>query len=295
MVISVIINLEYGSVMRFIHCNGSRLIFLTVYAHIFKGIYYNRYCGNKATWVVGTLIYLTIILVAFLGYVLPWGQIRYWGATVISRLITTIPILGKWSLIIIWGDYSVSNRTLNRFYTLHFILPFLIFVLIIIHILLLHFKGSTTLTGSNKIIIPFRSYFTLKDLVGFVLIFILLILNVIYFPRYFLDRENSIIASSVITPIHIVPEWYFLFAYCILKTFESKVIGVIILLISVIFFMILALKNFKRRHLIVHKVIIIIWLVNFIVLRKIGAIELIYPYSTLSQICTLIHFLPLFR
>jgi len=275
--------------MRFIHCNGRRLLFLMVYAHIFKGIYYNRFSINKLTWMIGTVIYLMIILIAFLGYVLPWGQMRYWGATVIRRLITTIPVIGKWLLIIIWGDYSVNNRTLNRFYSLHFCLPLLILVVIIIHIVILHYKGRTTLMSSNKLIVPFTPYFILKDLVGFIFIIILLIINVTYFPRYFLDSENSITARPLVTPIHIVPEWYFLFAYCILKTFNNKVLGVIILILSVGFFIILALKR-KTSNNTKHKIVMVIWLVNFIVLTKIGALELTYPYSSLSIACTTIHF-----
>ena len=223
---------------------------------------------------------------------LPWGQIRYWGATVIRSLITTIPKIGKWLLIIIWGDYRVNNRTLNRFYTLHFIIPFLVLIFILLHLLILHSIGSTSIISTNKLILPFRNYFILKDLVGFISIFILLIVNIIYFPNYFLDSENSIRARSLVTPIHIVPEWYFLFAYCILKRFERKVIGVIILLLRVVFFPALALKRHQNNDF-KHKVIIIIWLVNFIILTKIGAIELTYPYLYLRLFCTLIHFIPL--
>jgi len=294
MIMSLIFDVESGLLIRFIHCNGSRLLFITVYLHIFKGIYYNRYRRNKGVWMIGTVIYVTMILVAFLGYVLPWGQIRYWGATVIRRLITTIPIVGQTLLIWIWGDYSVSNRTLNRFYTLHFILPFIILVVILIHVVYLHYKGRTTLIRRNKLIIPFRPYFILKDLVGFICLIGLLMINIYYFPRFFLDSENSIKARSLVTPIHIVPEWYFLFAYCILKTFERKVVGVIILILSVGFFIILALKNANILwSSIQRKIVIIGWIVNFIILTKIGAMELIYPYSILSVVCTIIHFAPL--
>jgi len=255
-------------------------------------MFYNRFITNKNTWLTGSFIYLLMILIAFLGYVLPWGQIRYWGATVISSLITTIPTIGKWLLVIIWGDYSVSNRTLNRFYTLHFILPFVVLTIITIHLIALHLKGRTTILGRNKIIVPFRSYYLLKDLIGFVLLIVILLINVIFFSRIFLDRENSVQARPLVTPIHIVPEWYFLYAYCILKSFDSKVIGVIILIFRVIFFIILGLKKIRSQGLI-HKIVIIIWIVNFIRLTKIGGLDISHPYSYIRKICTALHFTPL--
>ena len=254
-------------------------------------MYYCRNSSNKITWLIGSVVYVLIILIAFLGYVLPWGQIRYWGATVIRRLITTVPNLGKWLLIIIWGDYSVRNRTLNRFYTLHFIIPFVVLLFIVIHLILLHYKGRTTTMSSNKIILPLSNYFILKDVVGFIVLIVVLFINITYYPRYFLDSENSINARSLTTPIHIVPEWYFLYAYCILKRFESKVIGVIILIFRVAFFPLLAIK--RSIITIKHKVIIITWLINFVLLTKIGALELIYPYQHIRLICTILHFIPL--
>ena len=243
------------------------------------------------TWLIGRLIYVILILVAFLGYVLPWGQIRYWGATVISRLITTLPIIGKWLLIIIWGDYSVRNRTLNRFYTLHFIFPFLVVILILTHLMALHIKGRTSVIRTRKLILPFSNYFVLKDVLGLLFIVFALILNIIYFPRAILDNENSIIARSLVTPIHIVPEWYFLYAYCILKRYERKVFGVAILLLRVIFFVLLSIR--KCTNNITHKIVIIAWVVNFIILTKIGAIELVYPYWIIRSICSIVHFTPL--
>ena len=279
-------------ILRFIHCNGRSLLFIFVYLHIFKGIYYNRYRRNGWTWIIGRTIYVLIIIIAFLGYVLPWGQIRYWGATVIRRLITTVPAIGKWLLIIIWGDYRVNNRTLNRFYRLHFLLPVVVIIIIIIHLLALHYKGSTTLNSRRLVIVPFRNYFLVKDVVGFIVASLMLIINIIYFPRYFLDSENSIPARPLITPIHIVPEWYFLFAYCILKRFESKTVGVIILVISVVIFPALSLKNKQNNHL-SHKITMILWRVNFCILTKIGAMELNYPFVWLRSVCTIIHFVPI--
>jgi len=292
MVFNIMVDLEGGSVLRFMHCNGSRLLFLIIYLHIFKGMYYNSYSTNKSTWLFGCAAYILMILIAFLGYVLPWGQMRYWGATVITRLITTVPGVGKWLLIIIWGDYSVNNRSLNRFYTLHFIIPFVMIVIIIIHLVFLHSKGRTCEISSNKLIIPFRNYFMWKDSVGFVILIMVLLANITYFPEYFLDSENSIRARPLVTPVHIVPEWYFLYAYCVLKSIERKVIGVFILLCRVAFFPILAIKQ-NQHNSVGHKIVIIIWLVNFIILTKIGSLELIYPYSFFRVFCTLIHFIPL--
>jgi len=293
-VIIILIDIENGILLRFIHSNGRRLLFILMYVHIFKGIYYNRYSNNNITWLIGRIIYILLILIAFLGYVLPWGQIRYWGATVISRLITTIPKIGKWVLIIIWGDYRVNNRTLNRFYSIHFLLPFLVITFIVLHLFALHAKGSTTVVSRNKIILPFRRYFFTKDLIGFIRAIFVLVINVLYFPSLFMDCENSIRARSLVTPIHIVPEWYFLFAYCILKSFERKVIGVIILLLRVALFPALSIHKHKTNTF-KHKALMIIWFVNFIILTKIGAIELTYPISHLSLICTWLHFAPLLR
>jgi len=292
MVVRILIDLDSGLILRFIHCNGSSLLFLVIYLHIFKGIYYNSYSSNKITWLIGCVVYLFLILIAFLGYVLPWGQMRYWGATVIRSLITTIPSVGKWLLTMIWGDYSVSNRTLNRFYTIHFIIPFVVLLIVVLHLIILHSKGSVSVVNVNKIILPFSNYFILKDLVRLIALGVLLFINIVYFPSYFLDSENSISARSLITPIHIVPEWYFLYAYCILKRFERKVFGVIILIMSVAFFPLIALVKLPNNK-IKHKAIMCIWLVNFIILTKIGAVELVYPYIHTRLICTLVHFIPL--
>ena len=306
-VVSIMIDVDRGTLLRYMHCNGSRLLFLIVYLHIFKGIYYNRYDSNKWTWVRGCIVYVLLILTAFLGYVLPWGQIRYWGATVISRLITTIPNVGKWLLVIIWGDYSVSNGVLNRFFALHFLIPFIIIVIVLLHLTILHKKGRTTVIRHNKTILPFSNYFMLKDLVGFIMILILLIINVYYYPSYYLDSENSIIANPIVTPINIVPEWYFLYAYCILKRFESKLLGVWILIIGVIIFPLLAtsvniitypehyinsLNSKYFKDSIYHKIRIVMWLANFVILTYLGALQLTAPYTVLAKFCIYIHILP---
>jgi len=290
--ISILIDLDSGLILRFIHCNGRSILFLVIYLHIFKGLYYNSYNSNKITWLIGCIAYLLLMLIAFLGYVLPWGQMRLWGATVIRRLITTIPGAGKWLLIMIWGDYSVNNRTLNRFYRLHFVIPFAVLLIVVLHLIILHSKGRITIIRINKIILPFSNYFILKDLVRFIALRVLLFINIAYFPSYFLDTENSISANPLITPIHIVPEWYFLFAYCILKRFERKVIGVIILLLSIAFFPLIAFTKIPNNK-VKHKAIMVIWLVNFIMLTKIGAVELVYPYLYTRLMCTLIHFIPI--
>jgi len=287
---SIITDLKGGSILRFIHCNGSRIIFICLYIHIFKGIFYKRFNTNVLTWLSGSIIYVLLILISFLGYVLPWGQIRYWGATVISSLITTLPVLGNWLLVIVWGDYRVRSSTLNRFYTLHFIIPFLVLVIMLVHLYFLHNKGSSTLLNSNKTMLPFSGYYVWKDILGLLLIVFLISFLVFFSPYSLLDSENRILANSLVTPIHIVPEWYFLFAYCILKRVESKRLGVILLLMSVLVVPFIITVKISNNNFI-YKFFIILWSVNFVLLTYMGSIELLYPFQTLSILRSIIHFI----
>lgn len=199
-----------GYYLRNLHANGASFFFLFLYLHIGRGLYFKSFIKKK-TWNTGVLIFLIIIGTAFLGYVLPWGQISFWGSTVITNLISSIPYLGEYLVQWIWGGYSVSNPTLTRFFCLHFILPFIILLIVIIHLLFLHKKGSNNPLGilrKNRKII-FICYFIIKDLIGYIIILLIILFIINYYPYLLSDNDNFILANAIITPEHIQPEWYF--------------------------------------------------------------------------------------
>ena len=208
--------------------------FICLYLHIGRGIYYGSY-KLHLTWSVGVLILFLVIATAFLGYVLPWGQISFWGATVITNLLSAIPYLGNTIVQLLWGGFAVDNATLTRFFTLHFLLPFIVAALDIIHLLFLHQTGSNNPLGTNRHLdnIPFYLYFSLKYIIGAITISIFLILLVLINPYLLGDKDNFIPANPLVIPVHIQPEWYFLFAYAILRSIPNNLGGVIALVISI--------------------------------------------------------------
>jgi len=223
-----------GWLMRLIHSNGARLFFVVIFLHIGRGVYFIRY-SNKKVWLRGIILLLSLIGTRFLGYVLPWGQISFWGATVITNLLSAIPFLGNRLTLWIWGGFSVDKATLTRFFRLHFLMPFILTGLAIAHIVLLHEKGSNNPLGRPRNLdkIPFHPYFSWKDILG-ALLLISIIFNVLaIWPFVFSDPENFIPANALITPPHIQPEWYFLFAYAILRSIPNKLGGVIALFLSI--------------------------------------------------------------
>jgi len=215
--------------------NGASIFFICMYTHIARGIYYHSF-NLTFTWLRGVTIFILSIATAFLGYVLPWGQISYWGATVITNLTTAIPYVGIIIIEWIWGGYSINNATLNRFFSFHFILPFIIIFIIILHLYFLHETGSKNPLGINRNFnkIPFNIYFTLKDTFGFILLFIIFIIINLQYPFIFRDPDNFTEANPLVTPTHIQPEWYFLFAYAILRSIPNKLGGIIALLSSIL-------------------------------------------------------------
>lgn len=281
--------------IRTIHANGASLFFLCLYLHIGRGLYYQSY-KYVETWRIGVLLFFITIGTAFLGYVLPWGQISFWGSSVITNLLRAIPYIGPDIVLWIWGGSSVDNPTLTRFFGLHFLLPFLITALIIIHLLFLHQTGSNNPLGlnRNKSKITFYPYYLYKDLIGFIVLFIILILLVIYFPYLLNDPDNFIPANPIITPIHIQPEWYFLFAYAILRSIPNKLGGVIALLISIIilFFMPLINKNkFQGTQFYpMSKWVFWILICTVLLLTWIGIRSVEAPYILIGQILTLLYF-----
>lgn len=276
-----------GWLIRLIHCNGARFYILFIYLHIARGLYYKRPSRKPITWSVGVTMYLISIGVAFLGYVLPWGQIRFWGATVITNLIRAFP--GGDDLVVwVWGGFSVGGPTLTRFYTLHFLLPFGVLVLIVVHLASLHATGRSNPLGSRFHIgkAHFHPYFTYKDIYGFIVYFWLFSFVVFYASYSLLDAENFIEANRIVTPTHIQPEWYFLFAYAILRRIPRKLGGVIALLLSVLVLYVLPFKRSKNSP----KPLFWRFCVVFLLLTWLGSCHIEEPYTRLSILLRVLYF-----
>nr|YP_009733519.1 cytochrome b [Krisna concava]QHV34357.1 cytochrome b [Krisna concava] len=289
-------NVNYGWTMRNIHANGASMFFMCMYTHTGRGIYYGSY-KYKKTWILGVLIMLTTMATAFLGYVLPWGQMSFWGATVITNLMSAIPYIGNLLVMWIWGGFSIDNATINRFYSLHFIMPFIIAFMTILHLMFLHSTGSNNPIGINSNIdkIPFHPYFSIKDIMGMMMMMTaFLILN--FSEPYFLsDPDNFTPANSMITPIHIQPEWYFLFAYAILRSIPNKLGGVIALMTSIMILLIMPLTNKSKfsgtQFYFFNQMMFWMFVNNVILLTWIGARPVEYPYIKMGMMLTMSYFL----
>nr|YP_009252173.1 cytochrome b [Potomida littoralis]ALQ78684.1 cytochrome b [Potomida littoralis] len=242
-------DVNYGWLMRTIHANGASFFFVCIYLHTGRGMYYGSYLA-KETWNIGVIMMFLTMATAFLGYVLPWGQMSFWGATVITNLLSAIPYVGKTLVYWLWGGFSVSNATLSRFFVLHFVLPFVIMAFAMIHLLFLHETGSNNPLGisSNTNLIPFHIYYTVKDTAGFVMALGLLATICFFSPNLLSDPENFIPANPLSTPIHIQPEWYFLFAYAILRSIPNKLGGVVALVMSILILMLMPLTHINTMR-----------------------------------------------
>lgn len=288
-------DVNYGWLLRTLHANGASFFFICIYLHIGRGIYYSSYLFIP-TWLVGVLILFLVIGTAFIGYVLPWGQISFWGATVITNLLSAIPYLGIDLVQWVWGGFAVDNATLTRFFTFHFILPFIVLAITIIHLLFLHQTGSNNPIGLNSNIdkIPFHPYFTYKDIVGFIIILIALILLTLINPYLLGDPDNFIPANPLVTPVHIQPEWYFLFAYAILRSIPNKLGGVIALVLSIAILAILPFYHLRKFRGIqfypINQILFWIIVVIVILLTWIGARPVEEPYVLIGQILTVLYF-----
>lgn len=295
-IIHIIRDVNYGWLLRVIHANGARIFFILIYIHIGRGLYYGSYRFIK-TWLRGVRIFLLSIATAFLGYVLPWGQISFWAATVITNLLSAIPYVGVILVEWIWGGFAVSNPTLIRFFSFHFILPFIILFFVILHLLFLHETGSRNPVGIVRDYdkVSFHPYFIVKDLYGFILGFIFLFILCLIRPYIFIDVENFIPSNPIVTPVHIQPEWYFLFAYTILRSISRKIGGVVALLISVLilYFLPFFINHCFRRTFFYPFIKFMFWIffVNWLLLTWIGACEVELPYRALGMIFSLIYFL----
>ncbi len=219
-------DVNYGWLIRYIHMNGGSMFFIVVYIHMFRGMYYGSYkAPRELLWIIGVFILLAMMATAFMGYVLPWGQMSFWGATVITNLFSAIPIVGDSIVTLLWGGFSVDNPTLNRFFSLHYLLPFVIVGLVVVHLWALHEHKSNNPLGvdikGEQDLIPFHPYYTIKDLYGIVAFMLFFMFFVFFAPNFFGEPDNYIPADSLVTPAHIVPEWYFLPFYAILRAFTG--------------------------------------------------------------------------
>nr|YP_010148827.1 cytochrome b [Pseudanodonta complanata]QQV69718.1 cytochrome b [Pseudanodonta complanata] len=289
-------DVNYGWLMRTIHANGASFFFVCIYLHTGRGMYYGSYLA-KETWNIGIILLFLTMATAFLGYVLPWGQMSFWGATVITNLLSAVPYIGKTLVYWLWGGFSVSNATLSRFFVLHFVLPFAIMALAAIHLLFLHKTGSNNPLGisSNVNLIPFHVYYTVKDVVGFIFLLMLLTLICLFSPNLLTDPENYIPANPLSTPVHIQPEWYFLFAYAILRSIPNKLGGVIALLMSILMliFMPMLHQNAMRSNSFypMNQTLFWLFLGIFLVLTWIGKQPVEDPFIWIGQTFSTLYFM----
>ena len=299
-------NVNYGWLIRYIHAVGASMFFLAVYVHIFRGLYYGSYkAPREMLWILGVVIYLLMVITAFMGYVLPWGQMSFWGATVITNLFSVIPVVGSTITEWLWGGFAVDNATLKRFFSLHYLMPFMIFGVVILHIWSLHVTGNNNPVGisvkSKQDTVPFSPYYTVKDSVSLVIFIIFFAWFIFFNPNILGHSDNYIMADPLVTPAHIVPEWYLLPFYAILRAIPSKLGGVLVMGAAIgILFVLPWLDTSKVRSATfrpLYKQFYWIFLVNCIVLGYLGSQNPEGLFLVASRICTayyFIHFLIVF-
>nr|YP_009228390.1 cytochrome b [Pelophylax cf. terentievi MPFC1736]AKQ19819.1 cytochrome b [Pelophylax cf. terentievi MPFC1736] len=285
-----------GWLLRNLHANGASFFFICIYLHIGRGLYYGSYL-YKETWNIGVILLFLVMATAFVGYVLPWGQMSFWGATVITNLLSAAPYIGTDLVQWIWGGFSVDNATLTRFFTFHFILPFIIAAASMIHLLFLHQTGSSNPTGLNSNLdkITFHPYFSYKDLLGFAIMLGALAALSTFAPNLLGDPDNFTPANPLVTPPHIKPEWYFLFAYAILRSIPNKLGGVLALLLSIlVLFLMPIIHTSKLRSLMfrpIAKTLFWALIANTAILTWIGGQPVEDPFITIGQIASGLYFL----
>nr|ACL52303.1 cytochrome b [Aimophila carpalis]QHR76872.1 cytochrome b [Peucaea carpalis]QHR76873.1 cytochrome b [Peucaea carpalis] len=289
-------DVQFGWLIRNLHANGASFFFICIYLHIGRGIYYGSYL-NKETWNIGIILLLALMATAFVGYVLPWGQMSFWGATVITNLFSAIPYIGQTLVEWAWGGFSVDNPTLTRFFALHFLLPFLIVGLTLVHLTLLHETGSNNPLGipSDCDKIPFHPYYTIKDILGFVLMLALLVSLALFSPNLLGDPENFTPANPLVTPPHIKPEWYFLFAYAILRSIPNKLGGVLALAASILVLFLMPLLHTSKLRSMTFRPLsqILFWalVANVLVLTWVGSQPVEHPFIIIGQLASFTYFM----
>lgn len=292
-------NVNNGWLIRYLHAVGASMFFIATYIHIARSLYYGSYkAPREILWFIGIIIFLVMMATAFMGYVLPWGQMSYWGATVITNLFSAIPVIGKSIVTWLWGGFSVANPTLNRFFALHYLLPFIIVALVMLHIVALHKHGSNNSKGidvkSEKDTIPFHPYYTVKDFVGFGFFFLLFAYFTFYEPNYLGHPDNYIPANPLVTPAHIVPEWYFLPFYAILRAVPSKLGGVVLMFASILIFFFLPwldkspVRSANYRPY--FRVAYFVFIADVVLLGYIGGQPAEEPFITISRVATIYYF-----
>lgn len=291
-----------GYILRYTHANGASFYFVCLYCHIFRSLYYKTFIKNAATWQVGVIILLLSMATAFLGYVLPWGQMSFWGATVITNLFSVVPLIGEDVVFTLWGGYGVAAPTLNRFYSLHFLLPLIVLWLVIIHILLLHEKGSSTPNKSNfgTEKVSFLSFFGIKD--GYLISYGLVLfgLFLLFGPNMLNHPDNYIPANPMQTPPHIVPEWYFLPFYAILRAIPNKILGVVAMALSIIVLLALPFKRKSSKPKTsnniqaAEKIIFWLFVADVLLLGYLGGMPIFWPYNMASFILCILYFILIF-
>lgn len=289
---------KYGWLVRYMHAVGASMFFISVYLHIMKALLYGSYkYPRELLWQLGVIIFLLMMATAFMGYILPWGQMSYWGATVITNIFSSIPLIGETLVTWLWGGYSVANPTLNRFFSLHYLLPFIIFFIVVLHIIALKVHGANNPSGKTQKKseqIPFHPYYTIKDIFGFCIYFLVFAFFVFYEPNYLGHPDNYIPANPMVTPEHIVPEWYFLPFYAILRSVPYKfggaiaMFGAIVILLFLPFLDRSRVKSFHNRA--IYKYFIFIFIANFIFLGYLGSKPAILPYILISKFSAIYYF-----
>ncbi len=292
-------DVNFGWLIRYVHMNGASMFFIVVYIHIYRGMYYGSYkAPRELLWMLGVVIFLLMMATAFMGYVLPWGQMSFWGATVITNLFSAIPLVGESIVVWLWGGFSVDNPTLNRFFSLHYLLPFVIFGVVFLHVAALHITGSNNPLGIEpkgpQDTLPFHPYYTIKDSVGIVAYLALFAFLVFFMPNALGHPDNYIQANPLVTPAHIVPEWYFLPFYAILRAVPDKLGGVLLMFGSIlVWFALPWLDTSKVRSMRfrpVARIFFFLWVISFLVLTYVGGKPAEQPYIFIGQLATAYYF-----
>nr|ALF62882.1 cytochrome b [Choloepus hoffmanni] len=288
-------DVNYGWIIRYLHANGASMFFICLYLHIGRGMYYGSYACLE-TWNIGIILLFTLMTTAFMGYVLPWGQMSFWGATVITNLLSAIPYIGTNLVEWIWGGFSVDKATLTRFFALHFILPFITTALTLTHLLFLHETGSNNPLGispdSDKI--PFHPYYTMKDILGLLPMILITLALVLFYPDLLGDPDNYTPANPLNTPPHIKPEWYFLFAYAILRSIPNKLGGVMALIFSILILAILPMLHTAKQRSLMFRPIsqCLFWMLvmDLLILTWIGGQSVEHPFIIIGQLASISYF-----